>query len=276
MLFQVPRYDLGLSTLLQRLGSYDPTCRWNPQVLVKAFWTPQGPCTLALRQQGEQIEVETVGDGSAWCQSWLPRMFTFQPQELDPACPRRDIRQLSRELAGLRIGPVAWTFDVAIAYVLQQRVAFRDAARSFGRLVHDHSSPAPGPLSLRLPLSPQQWLKLGGDRIQQAGVDPKRARTLLRVARLGLEFGPDQLARLPGIGPWTQQSVAGYGFGDPDAVPIGDLHLPRVVGQFLAGEPGADDERMVELLEPYRGLRFRVIQWIMASSQRRAFATRDL
>ena len=48
------------------------------------------------------------------------------------------------------------------------------------------------------------------------------------------------------------------GFGDPDAVSIGDYHVPNTVAWALAGEPRAGDERMLELLEPYRGQRGRV------------------
>jgi 3-methyladenine DNA glycosylase/8-oxoguanine DNA glycosylase len=46
--------------------------------------------------------------------------------------------------------------------------------------------------------------------------------------------------------------------GDPDAISVGDFHLPHLVGWALAGEPRADDRRMLELLEPYRGQRARV------------------
>jgi len=48
--------------------------------------------------------------------------------------------------------------------------------------------------------------------------------------------------------------------GDPDAVSVGDYHLPSMVAWALAGEARADDERMLELLEPYRGHRARVVQ----------------
>jgi 3-methyladenine DNA glycosylase/8-oxoguanine DNA glycosylase len=47
-------------------------------------------------------------------------------------------------------------------------------------------------------------------------------------------------------------------FGDPDAISVGDYHLPNVVAWALAREPRADDARMLELLEPYRGQRGRV------------------
>jgi 3-methyladenine DNA glycosylase/8-oxoguanine DNA glycosylase len=48
--------------------------------------------------------------------------------------------------------------------------------------------------------------------------------------------------------------------GDPDAVSVGDYHIPSMVGWALAGERRADDARMLELLEPYRGQRARVIR----------------
>ena len=53
--------------------------------------------------------------------------------------------------------------------------------------------------------------------------------------------------------------------GDPDAVPVGDYHLPAVVTYALTGEEGGDDARMLELLEPYAGHRYRAIQMIKFS-----------
>ena len=48
--------------------------------------------------------------------------------------------------------------------------------------------------------------------------------------------------------------------GDPDAVSVGDFHLPNLVSWALAGEPRGDDARMLELLEPFRGQRARAIR----------------
>ncbi len=53
--------------------------------------------------------------------------------------------------------------------------------------------------------------------------------------------------------------------GDPDAVSVGDFHLPNLVSFALAGEPRGTDARMLELLEPYRGQRGRVIRLLEAS-----------
>jgi len=48
--------------------------------------------------------------------------------------------------------------------------------------------------------------------------------------------------------------------GDPDAVRIGDYHIPNTVAWALAGEERGTDERMLDLLEPYAGQWGRVIQ----------------
>ena len=53
--------------------------------------------------------------------------------------------------------------------------------------------------------------------------------------------------------------------GDADAVPVGDYHLPHSIGYALEGTPRSTDGRMLELLEPYRGHRARVIRLITAA-----------
>ena len=73
-----------------------------------------------------------------------------------------------------------------------------------------------------------------------------------------------RLRVLPGIGAWTAAEVSLVALGDADAVSVGDYHLPHHVAWALAGEPRADDARMLELLEPYRGHRGRVIRLVVA------------
>lgn len=98
---------------------------------------------------------------------------------------------------------------------------------------------------------------------------------------------PDAYRRLqafPGVGPWTAATVALMALGDVDAVPLGDYHLPDQVSWGLAGRRRGTDERMLELLEPYRGRRALVLRLLVAGGIRpprrgpryapRTFATR--
>ena len=77
-----------------------------------------------------------------------------------------------------------------------------------------------------------------------------------------------RLRAMPGIGPWTAAEVAVRALGDPDAVSVGDYHLPSLVAYALAGERKATDERMLELLEPFRGHRARVVRLLEESGIR--------
>ena len=67
---------------------------------------------------------------------------------------------------------------------------------------------------------------------------------------------------IAGVGRWTSAEVRRVALGDPDAVSVGDYHLPHAVAWALAGEARADDARMLELLEPFAGHRARVVRLI--------------
>ncbi len=110
------------------------------------------------------------------------------------------------------------------------------------------------------------------------GLERRRAETILAVARraawleaasdLSPEIRSARLRSFPGVGPWTAAEVAARAWGDPDAVSVGDYHLPGVVTWALAREPDGTDERMLELLEPFRGQRGRVIRLIEVAGVR--------
>src|SRR3989304_3606314 len=76
----------------------------------------------------------------------------------------------------------------------------------------------------------------------------ERADWLEAASGLAPTAAIDRLRSVPGVGTWTAAETARSAFGDPDAVSIGDFHTPSLVAWSLAGEPRADDSRMLELL----------------------------
>jgi 3-methyladenine DNA glycosylase/8-oxoguanine DNA glycosylase len=110
------------------------------------------------------------------------------------------------------------------------------------------------------------------------GLEQRRATTLIRAARraawlqagvtLPRETALARLRSIPGVGVWTAAETARAAFGDPDAVSVGDYHTPDLVSWVLAGEPRGDDARMLELLEPYRGQRARLVRLLELSGIR--------
>jgi 3-methyladenine DNA glycosylase/8-oxoguanine DNA glycosylase len=76
-----------------------------------------------------------------------------------------------------------------------------------------------------------------------------------------------RLCSIPGIGVWTAAEVVQRTLGDPDTVSVGDYHLKNVVGWALAGRK-TDDDGMLELLEPWRGHRQRVVRLLRLGGER--------
>ena len=88
-------------------------------------------------------------------------------------------------------------------------------------------------------------------------------RTRWRPARTP-STATGRLVAVPGIGAWTAAEVVRVGYGDPDAVSVGDYHIPTWSpgtwparagpGPGRARRAGCSpaDERMLELLEPFR------------------------
>ncbi|MGZ4512472.1 MAG: DNA-3-methyladenine glycosylase 2 family protein, partial [Mycobacterium sp.] len=74
----------------------------------------------------------------------------------------------------------------------------------------------------------------------------------------------EALQSLPGVGMWTAAETAQRAFGDADAVSVGDYHIPKMIGWTLVGRP-VDDAGMLELLEPMRPHRHRVVRLLEAS-----------
>jgi 3-methyladenine DNA glycosylase/8-oxoguanine DNA glycosylase len=266
-------YDLERSLLLGDLGRANPTlARPNEHELLRAIWTPEGPASLHVRVRPGALEACTWGPGRTWCLDALPEHLGLGDQ-----APRfaDKLGRLQRQLPGVRRGRSLDLFELLTNYVIRQRVAWRDAIATQNSILRAHAQPAPGPAELRLPLSPEQWLSLTTADLAAHGLERKRAKTILSLAAradrirsfaaLGSEEFSRKLESFTGIGPWTSAMVCGHGLGDHDAVPLGDYALPSTIAWFFVGEPRADDDRMLELLEPHRGQRFRVIHLLWAA-----------
>jgi 3-methyladenine DNA glycosylase/8-oxoguanine DNA glycosylase len=270
-------YDFDETLRFVPFGRYDPTCRRGPGRLWKAARTPDGPATLQLARANAGVVARVWGSGAEWA---LDRADALAGLRDDPTgfdASEGATAALARRHRGIRLPRSPWVFDGLTEYVLQQRVTFRDAARAHRLLVAALGAAAPGPAGLLLPLSPSDWLRLADSDFRRAGIDDRRSCTLRAASRaarrVSRTFDVDPaaaravLGAVPGCGPWTVGITMGFVLGDPDAVLVGDLHLPHEVGRALAAEPRADDVRMLELLEPYRGHRFRLLRLLLAAGR---------
>ena len=253
-------------------GSGDPTIRIGRDGAWRATRTPIGPATIRLVPAGTTISVRAWGDGAEWAVEHARDLVgaNDRPEELVPQ--HGVIAQLVRRLPGLRMPTTLRPFEALLPAICEQKITGAEARRVLRVIVRAYGDPAPGPGSLLLPPDPAVLAREPYFAFHRLGLERRRAELIRRCAELAPRLegrSPDEvaavLARVPGIGPWTLAEVMRVAFGDPDAVSVGDYHIPNVVAWALAGEPRADDARMLALLEPYRGQRGRIQRLLEAS-----------
>jgi 3-methyladenine DNA glycosylase/8-oxoguanine DNA glycosylase len=256
-------------------GRGDPTIRFASDGIWRATRTRAGPATVRLRAVPGGVAAAAWGPGAATVVEELPDLVgaTDDPSPLEPR--HRVIAELSRRLVGVRLTRSNRPFEALLPAICEQKVTGIEARAAFRAIVRRHGEPAPGPGGLRLPPEPSVLAALPYFAYHRFGLERRRADLMRRAAALAprlVDLAPADayrlLASVPGIGPWTIAEVGRVAFGDPDAVSVGDYHLPNLVAWALAGEPRADDPRMLELLRPYRGQRGRVQRLLEASGIR--------
>jgi 3-methyladenine DNA glycosylase/8-oxoguanine DNA glycosylase len=263
------RLPIDLVTTLAPLrhGGGDRTIHLEANHVGRALWTPEGPATIRLRGAGLSIEAEAWGPGADWALAHAGDLCGAS-DSLEGFEPTGLVAELHRAHPGLRIPRARTVFACTWPTILEQKVTGLEAFRAVGGMMRAWGHEAPGPLDLRLPPRPEDLARQPYYEYHPFGVERRRAEIIREAARRArrLETLCDlepaaargALTKLPGIGVWTAAEVARSAFGDPDAVSVGDYHLKNTVAYNLAGEPRADDARMLELLEPFAGHRGRV------------------
>jgi 3-methyladenine DNA glycosylase/8-oxoguanine DNA glycosylase len=263
------RGPLDLATTLGPLahGRGDRTIRLASGEAWLAFRTVAGAATIRLRlASATRIRAAAWGPGAEPALAGVDLLVgeADRPEALVAAHPI--VRRLQRTHPGLRLPQTRRIFHALVPSILEQKVTGTEAFRAYAALLRRHGEAAPGPGQLLLPPAPATLAGLPYHAFHPLGVERRRADVIRRAAARAdwLEASSSaaeataRLRSLPGIGPWTTAEVVRCGFGDPDAVSVGDFHIPNTVAWALAGEPRADDARMLELLEPYVGQRGRV------------------
>lgn len=270
--------DLRLTLGAFGRGRAHPSVRFRgPSEWWRATRTPDGPATTRVTAVGGVLTMEAWGTGAEQAIAGFPALVGEADDDSGFVARDPVVAGLRRRLPGLRLGRTGAVVEALVPAILEQKVIGLQARRSYAGLVGTRGEPAPGPgarMGLMVPPEPAVLARTPSWAFHRLGVERKRADTvrlacsyahrLEEAASLPLAEAYRRMQALPGIGPWTAAEVALVAMGDPDAVSVGDYHLPHRVAWVLAGEARADDARMLELLEPYRGQRARVVRLVEA------------
>jgi len=275
--------DLGRPVLtgpifaLSRRGSGDPTHRRLGDIHLRATRTPAGPALLKVVAAGSRVSARAWGEGAEWALDQLPRLVgeADDPAGFEPRPEHPALVEAARRYGDFRVGRTDAVFEALAPACIEQVVTGKEAFRAWRLLVREFGEPAPGPtqdpesaaFGMFLPPTPYAWSRVPSWRFLAAGVEQRRSRTLVRTAvraealerTLNSSTGAADraLRSLPGVGAWTSAEVRQRAHGDPDAWSVGDYHVAKDITYTLTGE-ALDDDACTELLEPYRGHRYRV------------------
>ncbi|WP_262851222.1 DNA-3-methyladenine glycosylase family protein [Mumia quercus] len=267
--------DVRRTLAMLAKGPYDPAHHVSPDGAVwRASRMTDGAVTYRVTSVDGEVLVEAWGPGAETLVADAPTLLGAGDDwtGFDPRIPL--VARARQRHPGLRFPRQRRILEVLVPAILEQRVPGVDAFAAWRRLLRAYGEPAPGPTPrpMSVPLPAEQWRMLPSWAWHRAGVDPARSRTVVRVAEraAALERLVDRpyeevalaLRTLPGVGVWTAAEVT-VRLGDPDAVSVGDYNLAKDVGTAFDGVP-VDDDRMLEILEPWRGHRGRVVHLLYA------------
>ncbi len=282
------RLDWSRTLAVHRRGRGDPAYHVDAY---GAAWrtslTPDGAATMRVHAvpggagghgADERLTVcaSAWGPGAAWLLGTLPGLLgsADDPSGFEPVHPL--LREMSRRHHALRIGRSDRVFEALIPAVLEQKVVGAEAKRAWRLLLLRFGDPPPGPApaGMRVCPPPRTWVRIPSWEWHRAGVELVRARTIIGAARVAGRLeeitamtpaeADRRLQTLSGIGPWTSAEIRQRAIGDPDALSVGDYHLPSIVGWALIRQK-VDDAGMCELLAPYAGHRYRAA-WLLELS----------
>ena len=272
--------DLARTLFPLRRGAGDPTARIEGGI---AWWTARtvdGPATIRLAQVApDRVEADAWGPGAEAGIAAAPGLAGGLDDDsgFDPA-RHPVVAGIARRLH-VRLTRTPEVLPVLLAAICEQQVTGAEARRTWRGLVRATSAPAPaapGRLPLLLPPEAARVAALPALEVHRIGLQERRSRVLRevvsrpraveRLATLSPDDARAWLLLVPGIGPWTAAETARLALGDADAISVGDYHVPDLVTWALAGEARGTDERMLELLEPFRGHRGRVQRLLEAGS----------
>jgi 3-methyladenine DNA glycosylase/8-oxoguanine DNA glycosylase len=256
---------------------HDPCARFVDGTFWWAARTPDGPASLSLRRDGADLLATGYGPGAHWVVERADAVAGLRDDVTgfaDLAAAHPVVARLAREHRGLRLPATGMIFASLLRAICEQKVTGKEAYRAYAATVRHSAEPAPGPLPrLLVPPAPAEVAETPYWVFHRFGLEQRRADAICRAAAAAARLdrcadsaeATARMTAIAGIGPWTAAEVVRVTHGDPDAVSVGDYHVPNMVAWALAGEPRGDDARMLALLEPFRGHRGRVCVLLKAA-----------
>ncbi|WP_328991152.1 AlkA N-terminal domain-containing protein [Kribbella sp. NBC_01245] len=252
---------------------------WRDGWYRRTLRLPHGHGVVALRPMPDHIACQLSLSDQRDLAIAISRCRRMLDLDADPTAVddllRNDpvLKPLVDKAPGRRVPHTVDGAEFAVRAVLGQQVSTAAARTHASRLVLAHGEPIADPAGGLTHLFPTMQALAGTD--PETLAFPKSRRTTfmtlvetLAAGEIDLGAGADwdqarvQLAALPGIGPWTVESIAMRALGDPDAFVASDLGI-RYAARDL-GLPEAP-KALTEHARAWRPWRAYAVQYLWAT-----------
>jgi len=272
------RVDLVPITDRARRGSI--ATRPRQGVVRRAEPGPCGPLIYDATQTGDRVTLGVWGPRATppdareaamhAARAWVG-LLDAPPDLAEITAGHPALHRAARQIGTVRLSHLPRVQEAVGRAILGQLVQGIEARRSTAQLAALRGTPAAGglwswPTAAALGRTPAHAMRRCGISLRCATAIHRCALDDRQLERVRDDPGmlDRRLCAVPGVGPWTSAETR-FALGDADAVSVGDLNLPGIVCHALAGATGdaCTDGLMLELLEPYRGQRGRVIRLVV-------------
>ncbi|KNX36172.1 AlkA N-terminal domain-containing protein [Luteipulveratus halotolerans] len=215
---------------------------WRDGAYRRTLRLPHGPGVVALAPQADHVaaslwltDLRDLMVATSRCRWMLD--LDADPEAVDTALSADErLAPLVAGAPGRRVPRSADSDEMAIRIVLGQQVSTKAARTHGARLVAALGDPLAAPVGGLTHLFPTSD-QVRGTPPEHLAMPASRQRTVVALAgaladgEIDLTLGSDwemsrsTLLALPGIGPWSVESIAMRALGDPDAFPSSDLGI---------------------------------------------------
>jgi AraC family transcriptional regulator of adaptative response / DNA-3-methyladenine glycosylase II len=252
---------------------------WRDGAYRRTLRLPHGQGVVALRPGPEHISCQLSVTDLRDLAIAISRCRRLLDLDADPVAVADLLSQdevlapLVRKAPGRRVPCTVDAREFAVRVLLGQQVSTAAARTHAARLVAAHGEPADDPAGGLTHLFPAMTA-LAEANPATLGLPQARRETFaaltgaLARGEIDLDVGSDRqeararLAAVPGLGPWSIETIAMRGLGDPDAFIPGDLGVRIAAKQLGLPATPAALTRRAAVWRPWRGY---AVQYLWAS-----------
>jgi AraC family transcriptional regulator of adaptative response / DNA-3-methyladenine glycosylase II len=242
---------------------------WRDGAYRRTMRLPRGHAIVALRPGPEHISCQLSLTDLRDLAIAISRCRRLLDLDADPVAVGEQLSAdpvlapLVAKAPGRRVPRTVDADEFAIRAVLGQQVSTAAARTHAGRLALAHGEPVPDPSGGLSRLWPAPAVLAGVDPATLALPRARRATfaglaAALASGSVDLSAGSDwdrarsALAALPGLGPWTVETIAMRGLGDPDAFVTNDLGVRAAARSLQLPSTPAALTRYAAAWRPWR------------------------